>query len=100
MGKAKEDNKDPQYKKYKGVYTKYAIYIDEHIKDIAVPYQNQDIETTIFNYIQAICYVLAYKNKYFPERFEDYKDFSLYAASEFFIIFRDRYNTQRYRARL
>lgn len=93
MSKKKEEIKDTQYKQYKGVYTKYAIYIDQHIPDIAIPYQNPDIENKMVEYITAICYVLAYKGHLFNKP-EDYKDFSMYAASEYFNIFRDRYNHQ------
>jgi hypothetical protein len=89
----KEEIKDENYKKYKGVYTKYAIYIDNHIPDIAIPYQNPDIENTICRYIESICYVLAYKKKFF-NNVKDYREFSQYAAGEFFNIFRDRYNHQ------
>lgn len=87
---------DTELKKYKGVYTNYAIYIDRHIPDIAVPYENPEIETKIHEYIYAICYVLSCKKHFFsgPNSVEDCKDFSHYAAEEFYIMFRDRYNNQ------
>ena len=81
------------YKKYSGKYTNYAIYIDEHIADIAVPYEHPLIEKKVYDYLYAICYVLACKDHYF-NNFNDYEKFAAEAAADFYIIFRNKYNNQ------
>ena len=86
-------NKDPQYKKYKGVYTNYCIYIDENIKNIVNTGENPIIEKNIFTYIAKTCYVLACKERYF-DNFSDYEDFSYYAAAELYNVFKSKYKNQ------
>lgn len=80
-------------KKYEGVYTNYAIYIDNHLADIAVSNQYPDVEAKVYDYLYKICYVLALKDNYF-EVFADYEDFAYYAATEFFTVFKNKYNNQ------
>lgn len=82
-----------EYKKYRGTYTKYAIYIDKHIPDIAESYKNPEIETNVFNCIYKICYMIACKKKYFegPTSFQNYDDFALFAATEFYSMFKSKY---------
>ena len=81
------------YKKYSGVYTNYAIYIDEHMKDIAVPYSNPEVENKVFEYIYGICYILACKAHYFSN-WNDYDDFARYTATEFYNTFRNKESNQ------
>ena len=85
---------DPDYSKFKGVYTRYAAYIDRHIVDVITPYQNPEVETNIYNCIYNICYILAYKQKFFPYRFEDYEDFSIFAANDLYLTFRGKHINQ------
>ena len=86
-------NSESKYKTYSGTYTNYAIYVDEHIPDIAIPYKNPEIETKVYNYLYRICYVLACKERFFPN-FNDYEQFAHFAASYFYIFFRKKYNEQ------
>lgn len=83
-------NKDENYKKYSGVYTNYAIYIDNNIKNIVNTGENPIIEQNVFNYITKICFVLACKERYF-DTFAHYDDFSHYAAGELYNVFRNKY---------
>ena len=72
-------------------YTDMAIYIDANIDKILEAGKNPDVESTIFQYIYFICYVLACKKKFF-HNFEDYDYYSLYAAGQIFLLLRNKYN--------
>lgn len=74
-------------------YTDLAIFIDKHISEIVNDGEYPELEKTIFHYLYSICYVLACKGKLFT-KFEDYDGFAIYAASQMYIIMRNRITHQ------
>lgn len=70
-------------------YTDMAIYIDEHMREIAVPNANPEVESLIYQYIYHILYALSCKAGYF-KNFDDYDTFACYGAAEIFFSIRKK----------
>ena len=74
-------------------YTTMCIYIDEHMKDVALDPNNHAKEAdTCYNYLWLLMKALAIKKRMF-NNFEDYDGFSFYAASRvYFAIVKSHQN--------
>lgn len=82
------------FNKPKGLkYTDMCIYIDENMKWCTKTGEYPIIEATIYEYLYHIFYALACKGNYFTN-FEDYDQFSLYAAARLYIMLRNKYIKQ------
>lgn len=79
------------YSKPVGVkFTDMAIYVDGHVSDIVETGKNPEVEEKVFRYLYHLCYVLACKAKYF-KNFEDYDNYSVYAASQVYMGEKNKY---------
>lgn len=76
------------WKKPNGLrYVDLAIYVDEHMTDIAEPGKYPEVENTVYNYLWLLVKALAIKKGMF-ENFEDYDPFAFHAANRLFFALR------------
>ena len=74
-------------------YTQMAMYIDEHIPDIAVPGENTEVESLVYQYLYHLYFALSCKLHYF-KNMRDYDGYALYAAAQTYMTLRDRWQHQ------
>lgn len=66
-------------------YTDMAIYIDEHLNEVAEINANPEVEMKIYEYLYHLFYALAYKAGYFSDM-HYYDDYSLYCAGQMYMM--------------
>lgn len=74
-------------------YTDMCIYIDENVPKLLNPGEYPEIEEKIYNYLWLLVKALAIKKCMFPN-FDDYDQYSFYAANRLFFALRKNLTNQ------